>query len=836
MLLTYWKKLCLCCFFIQCTVQVFSQHADSSIQRILNDTLQPDFVSDLQKKGNEITDRNIKKYKAGRLAIRQQYLIEEIRGTTQKAKIYLKKGIDRNRSYRQLEETRASFNIANEGVFQNTGTIQTQRNLAASSAVLTELLRQLVDQKNELEDYNNDLIAFRDKIDSLSSDPALYTSPSDSLAALKYIQKVSIVAKEIGPTDSVMNQALSYTRDLQTDVEVLIYSIRSSLEDVNNYRNNLTNRAFSRELSNITGPIENSRPLKEIIEYSLAKEKLALNFYVKENRGRLVILISLIIATSIFIRSLKSKMVHEKTLDPGYKGQLTLRYPILTSIVVILSIFQFIFLDPPYIFSFFLWLISAICLTIIMKIFIARYWMRFWIIMILFFGLASMNNMILQVSRTERWLLWVLALTGATYCSYYLLRGKKDQLRERKLPYFIAFVVISEVASLLLNTFGRYNVSKTLLISGYSGLVIAVLFLWTIRLINEILGLISKVYKHPDAKLFYINFEKIGDKAPGFFYVFLVLGWIILVGRNFYSFNQFAADFNDFLTTERNLGNYTFTINGLFVFFLILTCSVILSKIISFFAEPGESHSKDKKPGKVGLGSWLLLIRIIIISLGLFLAFAASGIPLDKITIIIGALGVGIGLGLQGLVNNLVSGLIIAFEKPVNVGDIIEVNNKPGVMKSIGFRSSVVTLADGACLIIPNGDLLSQHLINWSIGRNNKRLTINVSVAYGSDLEKVHQILNGILENEERIRSYPSTVIAAKQFSSGSIDFELQFWINIMSDGTRLKGDIIEKINAEFNKAGIVIPIPQQELYIRSVSKKPAQADDGSVSPASANN
>jgi len=394
------------------------------------------------------------------------------------------------------------------------------------------------------------------------------------------------------------------------------------------------------------------------------------------------------------------------------------------------------------------------------------------------------------------------------------------------LLYFIAFVAISETASLLLNTFGRYNVSKTLLISGYSGIIIAVLFLWTIRLINEILGHISKVYKHPDVKLFYINFEKIGDKVPGFFYVFLVLGWIILVGRNFYSFKQFAADFNDFLTVERNLGNYTFTINGLFVFFLILTCSVALSKIISFFAEPVETHSKDKKPGKVGIGSWLLLIRILIISMGLFLAFAASGIPLDKITIIIGALGVGIGLGLQGLVNNLVSGLIIAFEKPVNVGDIIEVNNKPGVMKSIGFRSSVVTLADGACLIIPNGDLLSQHLVNWSIGRNNKRLILNVGVAYDSDLEKVQQILNKILEGEERIRSYPSPVVAAKQFSPSSIEFELQFWINIMSDGTRLKGDIIEKIYTAFKKENIVIPIPQQELYIRSIPKKPEETGD----------
>jgi small-conductance mechanosensitive channel len=160
----------------------------------------------------------------------------------------------------------------------------------------------------------------------------------------------------------------------------------------------------------------------------------------------------------------------------------------------------------------------------------------------------------------------------------------------------------------------------------------------------------------------------------------------------------------------------------------------------------------------VGIGSWLLLIRIFIISLGLFLAFAASGIPLDKITIIIGALGVGVGLGLQGLVNNLVSGLIIAFEKPVNVGDSIEINNKAGKMKSIGFRSSVVALEDGAHLIIPNGDLLSQHLVNWTMGKNNMRIMIKVSVAHDTDLDKAKQILNKILESEDRILQYPVPV------------------------------------------------------------------------------
>jgi small-conductance mechanosensitive channel len=163
-----------------------------------------------------------------------------------------------------------------------------------------------------------------------------------------------------------------------------------------------------------------------------------------------------------------------------------------------------------------------------------------------------------------------------------------------------------------------------------------------------------------------------------------------------------------------------------------------------------------------------------------------------------------------------VSGLIIAFEKPVNVGDNIEVNGKPGTMKSIGFRSSVVTLSDGACLIIPNGDLLSQQLVNWSMAKNVKKISTKVGVAYGSDLQKVKSILQTILSEDERIIKYPEPAVVAKEFNHSSIDFELSYWVRNQHESSAVVSNIIEGIDREFKNAGIVIPLPQQELHIRT--------------------
>jgi potassium efflux system protein len=132
-----------------------------------------------------------------------------------------------------------------------------------------------------------------------------------------------------------------------------------------------------------------------------------------------------------------------------------------------------------------------------------------------------------------------------------------------------------------------------------------------------------------------------------------------------------------------------------------------------------------------------------VFAIGFLLAVTASGFPLDKITIIISAFGIGIGFGLQNIVNNLVSGLILAFEKPIQIGDIIEVDNRSGTIMEIGIRSSKIATSDGAEVIIPNGDLISHHVINWTLSNNNRRIELIIGVAYGSDIEKVKTLLTG---------------------------------------------------------------------------------------------
>jgi potassium-dependent mechanosensitive channel len=155
-----------------------------------------------------------------------------------------------------------------------------------------------------------------------------------------------------------------------------------------------------------------------------------------------------------------------------------------------------------------------------------------------------------------------------------------------------------------------------------------------------------------------------------------------------------------------------------------------------------------------------------------------------------------------------VSGLILAFEKPINVGDVVEFGGQSGTMKSIGFRSSIITTWDGADVIIPNGKLLNEHIINWTRSNSNRRVEIQTVVAYGTDLTKTKKLLLDLLSSDERIVPFPKPLVLIQDLNSNTIAIRVLFWIENYAAWSRIKSDMIEVIDEAFKKVGIAIPSP----------------------------
>ena len=202
----------------------------------------------------------------------------------------------------------------------------------------------------------------------------------------------------------------------------------------------------------------------------------------------------------------------------------------------------------------------------------------------------------------------------------------------------------------------------------------------------------------------------------------------------------------------------------------------------------------------------MLLIRLSIWTLGFLIAVAAAGIPLDRLSFMLGALGIGIGFGLQNIVNNLVSGIIIAFERPIQVGDIIEVGNMKGTVEEIGVRSSKMKNSEGADIIVPNGDLLSQHLINWTMQDNKKRFEFLMVVPYLKDFNKMKSIIQSRLVDNKMILQTPNPSVIIQSFTDKGIELKIMCWVPDLTKAGLVRSEVMADIYNSLLDVDIVNP------------------------------
>ncbi len=266
------------------------------------------------------------------------------------------------------------------------------------------------------------------------------------------------------------------------------------------------------------------------------------------------------------------------------------------------------------------------------------------------------------------------------------------------------------------------------------------------------------------------------------------------------------------------------TFGDFFGFFFVLWLGWITARFVSFVL--GQEvlprlHMQQGVPFAL-----TTFARYAIIAIGFVAALSVLGIPLDRVTIVLSALGVGIGFGLQNLVNNFVSGFVLLTERPIRLHDKVEIDQILGNVSSIGIRASTVRTFDGAEVIVPNGDLISGRVINWTLAARQQRVTIPLGVAYGTDPNQVLEILRKVAANNEKVFENPKPLALFRGFGESSLDFELRIFMD-PSDVLDVPSSVYVAINEALKEAGIEIPFPQRDVHLRGVPEGFAGAGTG---------
>ncbi len=216
------------------------------------------------------------------------------------------------------------------------------------------------------------------------------------------------------------------------------------------------------------------------------------------------------------------------------------------------------------------------------------------------------------------------------------------------------------------------------------------------------------------------------------------------------------------------------------------------------------------------------LLHYVLVLVGFMIALSALGFDLKNITILGGALGIGIGFGLQTVVSNFVCGLILLFERPIKVGDVIELGDQKGTVKKLGLRATVVQTFDQAEVVVPNTDLISNPVTNWTLADRRVRLTIPVGVAYGSDVALVMKTLTEIAEENTLVLKDPAPQVLFSALGASSLDFAFRTWIEDFNDLRQVQSELLVEIDRKFRELEIEIPFPQSDLHLRSVDQSAA--------------
>lgn len=413
-----------------------------------------------------------------------------------------------------------------------------------------------------------------------------------------------------------------------------------------------------------------------------------------------------------------------------------------------------------------------------------------------------------------------LYISLASFLSlFFLAHWGKESIRQQDSPFYswmfrIGYVLFGVV--IFSDLRGKTGLAAYLFDSTLTSLAIILAFALFIYMIRGILHWVF--FSSPVWNIKQLRSEAdMLSRRSGYLMEALIVGFVLLPSllTAWKVYGNVPEAISRLLTFGFNLGSVRISIGLVLATTGTLYGSFLLSWILpKIILDEKVAGANLERGVRISVGN---LIQYFIIFIGFLMTISVLGLDLTKLTIILSALGVGIGFGLQGLVNNFISGLVLLFEQPVRVGDSIEVDGKWSDIKRIGLRSTTVQTRNRADVIIPNGDLISKEVINWTLSNRQIRICIPVGVAYGSDVPKVMETLLASAGDNDKVVKSPPPQVLFLRFGESTLDFELRVWIADADYRLQVVSELHQEIDRRFREAKIEIAFPQRDLHLRSI-------------------
>ncbi|MBE7176264.1 MAG: mechanosensitive ion channel [Mucilaginibacter polytrichastri] len=682
------------------------------------------------------------------------------------------------------------------------------KSLQTFALVLSNTHDQLDTWRKKLIGYSQQLINLQVESEQLKTDTLLSSYRTDRLFSKLYTNEIRSIDESWKTAKAKSEKSLQEISGLQSEITMLYYESDDLQKGLNRHIADYSSRSFKKEYPYIW---QSGR--KGLDSETLAFFKASVNAQKKLITGYIAdhilyhLFLALVIAAGFIYWVRRNYQTLEKAdksdewNKTAVSGALSM-LPVLPALILVFNLAPFFDFNPPAAYVNLL----QFLLFLIVSVFIYRNWSRTdrirWTKIgasyILFLALQNVLNPGISVRLGI-----LFANAFFTVSAFQMVRDEHFDLRLSKFARFAIYVFLTmNILAMLLNVSGRVTLSKALgnaAIAGYVQMVTLSLF---VLIMKSAFLLNAQARKAGDPASSGTATGPLNPSITRILHFVVVVLWLIVFTSNMNVYNAIIEGMDVFFFTPRTVGSTTFTIGNIALFFGVLWLSAWAQGSVGtlFGEKAGSSTYEGQKKG-----SKTVIIKLAIIIIGFMIALMVSGLPIDKITVVIGAFGVGIGLGLQNIVNNFVSGVILIFERPLEIGDYVEMSGYKGWVKDIGIRATRLSNGEGADILVPNGAILSGNLVNWTLNNAHKRLEILIRISSAVHIDQAKEIIQEILYGDEAAIRGRMPEVYVQSVGADAIELKIWFWINSVARQESARSNFIHKITAQFRQQEIQI-------------------------------
>lgn len=641
--------------------------------------------------------------------------------------------------------------------------------------------------------------------------------PTDLIYAIEKLQT------NIKNVDSLLSDELNSLLLIQSNlskmaIEVDNVFVKIKEIDDTNRRNILTRNASPiwQMGSDTTQTKPLTQELEDIIHSYISGYNESRELYVDE----IPLYTLLFIIFFIFVIYLKTNSKDINTEEEVMQRALTLlNYPLSATILIFGIFLTLSFGDAPAAMQSMIRILLLIPLVRITAKLVNPTIVKLVYIFSILFFINQIKIAASSATSLERLLL--LALTIFSMGGVFWLIQTKQisehlySLKQKDYVQLVRKIVLALFSlSLIANIFGYVKLGIVLLNGVYDVLFFTFILVSGVYILRAILMVFLQTNFGKNFRVVQYQANTIKNTLEKIIRITIKIIWVIIALSAFSLYEPTKDWFVEFLEADIGFGSFSITLGDILLFIVTVWVSILLSRFIRFILD-GDILPRLSLPRGVP-GTISILTKYLILGFGFIIAITSVGLDLNKFTILIGALGVGIGFGLQDLVNNFISGLILIFERPIQIGDVVHFSQIEGRVTNIGIRSSTIKTWQGAEIIVPNGHLVSNDVINWTLSDKRRRIELAVGVKYGSNVELVTKILLDCAKSDDRILLDPLPAVMFKAFGDNSLNFELRCWTGNFDEWFIISSEMHYAVNKAFKENNITIPFPQRDIHIKS--------------------